>query len=130
MTAVSLVQDAGGPRAQIEAALALGASPRQSAAGIIRRTVRLAMAPVVDSTKTVGIVSLPGAMTGMILVGADPLQAVRLQAVVVFMLLTAVSPTATLVSRPAACAAFAPYSRKGGVRFGAPPPVSSMLRSV
>jgi Uncharacterised protein family (UPF0014) len=44
-------------------------------------------------------------MTGMILAGADRLQAVRLQVVVVFMLLAAVSLTATLVSRPrpAAC---------------------------
>jgi putative ABC transport system permease protein len=45
-----------------------------------------------------GIVFLPGAMTGMILAGADPLQAVRLQVVVVFMLLAAVSLTATIVS--------------------------------
>ena len=37
-------------------------------------------------------------MTGMILAGADPLQAVRLQVVVVFMLLAAVSLTATIVS--------------------------------
>ena len=114
VTAVLLVQDAGGPRAQIEAALALGASPRQSAADIIRRSVRLAMAPVIDSTKTVGIVSLPGAMTGMILAGADPLQKVRLQVVVVFMLLVAASTTVTLVSRPAACAAFAPYAEGAG----------------
>ena len=97
MTAVRLVQDAGDRRAQIEAALALGASPRQCTAGIIRRSVRLAMVPVIDSTKTMGIVFLPGAMTGMILAGADPLQAVRLQ-VVVFMLLAAASLTATLVS--------------------------------
>jgi len=40
------------------------------------------MVPVIDSTKTMGIVFLPGAMTGMILAGADPLQAVRLQVVV------------------------------------------------
>jgi len=56
------------------------------------------MVPVIDSTKTMGIVFLPGAMTGMILAGADPLQAVRLQVVVVFMLLAAVSLTATIVS--------------------------------
>jgi putative ABC transport system permease protein len=56
------------------------------------------MVPVANSTKTMGIVFLPGAMTGMILAGADPLQAVRLQIVVVFMLLAAVSLTATLVS--------------------------------
>ena len=98
VTAVRLVQSFGDRRAQIEAALALGASPRQCTADIIRRSVRLAMVPVIDSTKTMGIVVLPGAMTGMILAGADPLQAMRLQVAVVFMLLAAVSLTATLVS--------------------------------
>lgn len=53
---------------------------------------------LIDSTKTTGLVFLPGAMTGMILAGADPLQAVRLQAVVMFMLLAAVALTATIMS--------------------------------
>ena len=104
MTAVRLVQDARDRRAQIEAALALGASPRQCTASIIRRSVRLAMVPVIDSTKTMGIVFLPGAMTGMILAGADPLQAV-----VVFMLLAAVSLTATVVSLLAPGRLFGPH---------------------
>jgi putative ABC transport system permease protein len=64
----------------------------------MRRSVRLAMVPVIESTKTMGIVFLPGAMTGMILAGANLLQAVRLQIVVVFTLLAAVSLTATIVS--------------------------------
>ena len=98
VTTVRLVQDAGDRRPQIEAALALGASPRQCTADIMRRSVRLAMVPVIDSTKTMGIVFLPGAMTGMILAGAEPLQAVRLQVVVVFVLLAAVSLTETIVS--------------------------------
>jgi putative ABC transport system permease protein len=98
VTAVRLLEDAHGLRPQIEAALALGASPRQSTQGLVRRAVRLAMVPIIDSTKTMGIVFLPGAMTGMILAGADPLDAVRLQVVVMFMLLAAVSVTATLVA--------------------------------
>ncbi len=98
VTAVRLLEDARGKRPQIEAALALGASSRQSIQGLVRRAVRLAMVPVIDSTKTMGIVFLPGAMTGMILAGANPLDAVRLQVVVMFMLLAAVSLTATLVA--------------------------------
>lgn len=98
VTAVRLLEDARGERPQIEAALALGASPRQSVQVLVRRSVRLAMVPVIDSTKTMGIVFLPGAMTGMILAGADPLDAVRLQVVVMFMLLAAVSLTATLIA--------------------------------
>jgi putative ABC transport system permease protein len=98
VTAVRLLEDARDRRPQIEASLALGASPRQATHHLARRSVRLAMVPVIDATKTTGIVFLPGAMTGMILAGADPLQAVRLQIVVMFMLLAAVSVTATLVS--------------------------------
>jgi putative ABC transport system permease protein len=98
VTAVRLLDDAHDQRPQIEAGLALGASPRQCTQTIVRRSVRLAMVPIIDSTKTMGIVFLPGAMTGMILAGADPLQAVRLQAVVMFMLLAAVALTATIMS--------------------------------
>ena len=60
MTALRLVQDAGERRAQVEAALALGASPHQCTASVMRRSMRLAMVPVIDSTKTIGIVFLPG----------------------------------------------------------------------
>lgn len=56
------------------------------------------MAPVIDSTRTMGIVLLPGAMTGVILAAADSLRAVRLQEVVMFMLLAATALTATIVS--------------------------------
>jgi len=91
------------------------ASPRQCTEDIIRRSVRLAMVSVIDGTKTMGIVFLPGAMTGMILAGAGALQAVRPH-VVVFMLLSAVSLTATIVSRPP------PYAERGGRPFGRPPP--------
>ena len=58
-----------------------------------------------------GIVFLPGAMTSMILASADPLQAVRLQVVVVFMLLAAVSLTATIVSLLAPGRLFTPQQQ-------------------
>jgi len=64
----------------------------------MRRSARLAMVPVNDSTKTMGIACLPEAMSGMILADADPRQAARLQVVVVFVLRTTVSLTATLVA--------------------------------
>ena len=56
-----------------------------------------AIIPLIDSTKTAGIVFLPGAMAGMIIGGADPLEAVRLQIVVLYMLLGSVSIAAILV---------------------------------
>jgi len=119
VTTVRLVQDAGDRHPQIETALALSASPRQCTASVIRRSVLLAMVPVIDSTKTMGIVFLPGAMTGMILAGADPLQAVRLQVVVVFMLLAAVSLTATIVSLLAPGRLFAPQMQLRRLESGA-----------
>lgn len=99
VTAVRMVEDTRKRRPEIEAALALGASTRQSVHTITRQSVKLAMVPVIDSTKTMGIVFLPGAMTGMILAGANPLVAVRLQVVVMFMLLGAVALTVWLTAQ-------------------------------
>jgi putative ABC transport system permease protein len=76
-------------RAQIEASLALGATVRQAVTGPLRRALRTGMTPIVDNTKTVGLISLPGAMTGMILAGASPLKAVQLQIIVMYMLMGA-----------------------------------------
>ncbi len=97
VTGVRLLEDSSSQRALIEAALALGAAPRQAAHPVLRRSIRLAMIPIVDNTKTMGIVFLPGAMTGMIIAGAQPLDAVRLQVVIMYMLLAAVAVTATLI---------------------------------
>jgi len=73
----------------IEAALALGATQRQAMSGQLNRAMRAAMTPIVDSTKTVGLISLPGAMTGMILAGAPVLEAVQVQIIVMYMLIGA-----------------------------------------
>ena len=81
---------------EFETALSLGAEPRVASRDARRRTMRAALGPLIDSTKAVGVVSLPGAMTGMILAGVSPLQAVRLQIVVMFMLLAATSLSVVL----------------------------------
>jgi putative ABC transport system permease protein len=77
--------------AELETALSLGGEPRAAARDARRRTMRAALGPLIDATKAVGVVSLPGAMTGMILAGVSPLRAVQLQIVVMFMLLAATS---------------------------------------
>lgn len=46
------------------------------------------MLPTIDSAKTLGIVSLPGMMTGLILAGTPPVMAIRYQIMVTFMLLS------------------------------------------
>jgi putative ABC transport system permease protein len=76
---------------EFETALSLGAEPRAATREARRRTMRAALGPLIDNTKAVGVVALPGAMTGMILAGVSPLDAVRLQMVVMFMLLGATS---------------------------------------
>jgi putative ABC transport system permease protein len=76
-------------RNEIESMLALGATGRQASLRHFREALRSAMIPIVDTTKTVGLIKLPGAMTGMILAGASPLEAVKLQLIVMYMLLGA-----------------------------------------
>lgn len=49
------------------------------------------MVPTIDSAKTLGIVTLPGMMTGLILAGTAPIQAVKYQMMVTFMLLSTTS---------------------------------------
>ncbi|KAL2934186.1 Protein ALUMINUM SENSITIVE 3, partial [Bienertia sinuspersici] len=73
----------------VETALALGATPRQATAQQVKRALVIALSPVLDNAKTVGLISLPGAMTGMIMGGASPLEAIQLQIVVMNMLLGA-----------------------------------------
>lgn len=82
---------------EIEAYLALGATSRQAAERIIRTAVKAGLIPTVDSMKTLGIVQLPGMMTGLILAGADPLLAVRYQILVAFMLSATVSISCVIV---------------------------------
>jgi putative ABC transport system permease protein len=92
MTTTSLVMgglrhDLASNRREVEARLALALPSRQAAAPWHRLALRTGMLPTVDQTKVVGLVALPGAMTGMILAGASPLAAIRLQLLVMYMLL-------------------------------------------
>jgi len=83
---------------QIETALALGATRQQAVRPHLKTALQSGMMPIVDSTKTVGLIQLPGAMTGMILAGASPLQAVQLQMIVMYMLIGAAALTGLAAS--------------------------------
>ncbi len=67
--------------------LALGASPMTASKGIIRDAIKTGLQPTIDTAKTVGLVALPGMMSGMIFAGADPVLAIKYQIMVTFMLL-------------------------------------------
>jgi putative ABC transport system permease protein len=83
---------------QIEATLALGATARQASAGLVTRSLRSGMIPLIDSTKTTGVVFFPGTMVGMLLGGAEPLDAVRLQLILLWVLLGSVAIAGVLAT--------------------------------
>lgn len=94
LTGISLALDAlleslSERRGEVEMELAQGATKWEAARGPLSDAVRRGMIPNINSMMVVGIVSLPGMMTGQILAGADPLQAVKYQIIVMFMIAAA-----------------------------------------
>ena len=74
-------------RQEIITILALGGTSKQAVYDYVKQAVRASMIPTIDNTKTMGLVQLPGMMTGLIIAGADPIQAVRYQILIVFSIL-------------------------------------------
>ncbi|MGN9805701.1 ABC transporter permease [Micromonospora sp. L32] len=108
MTATSLagrraLDELTGRRGEVEAALALGMLPRDAVLLVCRPAAGQALIPALDQTRTVGLVTLPGAFVGMLLGGAGPLAAGITQLVVLVGLLAveavAVVLTVELVAR-------------------------------
>ena len=94
MTAISLsveslYREVRQRREEIEQRLALGASAWEAVVDSVRSSLAVGMTPSINALMVVGIVSLPGMMTGQIISGADPHMAVRYQIVVMFMMTTA-----------------------------------------
>jgi putative ABC transport system permease protein len=85
-------------RPRIEATLALGATAREAANSTVRRALRSGMITLVDSTKTTGLIFFPGTMVGMLLAGASPTDAVRLQLILLYTLLGSVSISALVAT--------------------------------
>jgi putative ABC transport system permease protein len=85
-------------RDEVEAWLALGATPRRAVQAIARDAAAEALVPALDQTRTVGLVTLPGAFVGALLGGASAEGAARFQVVVLVGLLCAESITAVLLA--------------------------------
>jgi putative ABC transport system permease protein len=83
---------------EIEATLALGATATQAALPVVTRSLRSAMIPLIDATKTTGLIFFPGTMVGMLLAGADPTDAVRLQLILLYTLLGSVALAALVAT--------------------------------
>ena len=86
-----IASDYKNKRDEVETKLALGADILPASIDIIRDAIRTGMQPTIDSAKTLGIVALPGMMTGLILAGASPMEAIKYQIMVTFMLLSTTS---------------------------------------
>jgi putative ABC transport system permease protein len=85
-------------RAEVEARLALGQPWPEASRPYVREALRTAMIPQIESTKSVGLVFLPGAMTGLILAGVDPWDAVLVQLAVMYLILGSVATSVTVVA--------------------------------
>ncbi len=85
-------------RAEVEVRLALGQPWTVASRPYTRSAVRTALISQIETTKAVGLVFLPGAMTGLILAGVDPVDAVLVQAAVMYLILGAAATTVTVVS--------------------------------
>jgi putative ABC transport system permease protein len=84
-------------RDEIEARLSLGHPWRDAARPYVRAALRDALVPQIESTKAVGLVILPGAMTGLILAGVDAVDAVQIQLAVMYLVLGSVATSVTVV---------------------------------
>jgi putative ABC transport system permease protein len=93
---------------EIEARLSLGATSRQAVDPILRRSVTAGMIGTIDSTKTAGIVAIPGTTVGMLLGGAAPLDAIKLQLILFYLLVGATAIVVVLVTTFAARGFFTP----------------------
>ena len=101
-----LVEEVHQARPAIETRLSLALPVDEAFAPARRSAARAALLPAIDSTKVVGLISLPGAMTGLILAGVDPLVAIRYQIVVMYMLLGAATLGTAIAGRLAQRALF------------------------
>lgn len=82
---------------EVELILSLGGTPKQAIHRQLITSIKASMLPTIESQKTIGLVQLPGMMSGQIIAGADPVQAVMFQLLVQLMLLTTASVSSVLL---------------------------------
>ena len=109
LTINRLSSDIRSNRLAIETALSLGKNKRESSRPYQKQAVVAGMTSILNFLKTVGIVAFPGAMTGMILAGAEPLEAVFWQLIVAYMLLSSVTISSVIAVELTTRRYFTPY---------------------
>lgn len=98
VSAKRMVEAVAERRLELEARLALGQPSEQAARPLTRAVLRIALSPQIETTKAVGLVFLPGAMTGLILAGVDPIDAVLVQAALMYIILGAVATSTAVMT--------------------------------
>jgi putative ABC transport system permease protein len=82
----SMLEGVSRERTAIEAQLALGTSYNEAVRPLIRASARRGLMPIINQMSAAGIITLPGIMTGQILAGMDPVEAVKYQILLMFLL--------------------------------------------
>lgn len=82
---------------ETELILSLGGTPKQAIHSQLTSSIKASMIPTIESQKTMGLVQLPGMMSGQIIAGADPLQAVMFQLLILFLLLTTAAVSSVML---------------------------------
>ncbi|HZM09172.1 MAG TPA: ABC transporter permease [Candidatus Limnocylindrales bacterium] len=93
---------------EIETALALGAAPEATVARYAESSIHSSLIPAIDNLRSLGIVWIPGLMTGMLLSGANPMYAAIYQFVVIAMILASSGLTSLLSTMMIRSHAFSP----------------------
>jgi putative ABC transport system permease protein len=93
-----LVSTLNSSRLEIETHLSLGATPQQAVAHYRRDAIKAGLIPTINTMMVVGLVTLPGIMTGQLLSGVPPIVATAYQMVIMFMLAFATLITTLLVT--------------------------------
>lgn len=93
-----LVSAINSSQLEIETHLSLGATPQQAVSQYRKEAIQAGLIPTINTMMVVGLVTLPGIMTGQILAGADPLVATAYQMLIMFMLAFATLVTTLLVT--------------------------------
>ena len=94
-----LVSTISSSRLEIETHLSLGATPQQAVATYRKDAIRAGLIPTLNQMMVVGVVTLPGIITGQLLSGIDPLNAASYQILIMFMLAFANLVTTVLVTQ-------------------------------
>lgn len=81
----------------VKLVLSLGGTPKQAIHKQLMTSIQTSAIPTIEQQKTIGLVQLPGMMSGQIIAGADPIDAVFFQILIVFILITSAVTTSVIL---------------------------------